>query len=430
MKSKLSIYLASAMLGLGVVLIALVSTDFAITTQPVWSPSALLHADDVDHVVGRTTEIFDESGNLVSKMARNVGTGDEVINAAGQHYKVNKVDGNKATAELLGIDKDYVAWVDYFANLNEVPVVANEQKNRPIGIYSTHTDESYVPTDGTESKPFKGGILQVSKQLSNKLEEQGVNMLYSDNAHDPHDSNAYIRSRRTATELMKQNPTALIDVHRDGIPDPNYYDKNISGRDVTQIRLVVGKQNPKMQANMDFAKRLMAYTNQEHPNLVKEIFIGKGNYNQDLMPTAILIEAGTHTNEREKAEEGVAMLADAVPVVLGVGSGAAGGGGGGQAAGPGTEVSNDAGNNAWSTLGWILGITLLGGGAFLLMSTGSLKGATEKLSGFTKEMTSFMAPKRRQKQASKKVIANGEEKTYDPLRNEELKDARDEVTKD
>ncbi|MEG6616247.1 stage II sporulation protein P [Peptococcaceae bacterium 1198_IL3148] len=426
MTSKLRLYLATAIIAVGVLLLGLISTDFAITTQPVWSPSALLHADDVDHIVGQTTEIFDDAGNLVSKMARNVGSGDEIINAAGQHYQIEKVDGNKATAKLLGIDKEYFAYVDYFANLKEVPVVANnEQKNRPIGIYSTHTDESYVPTDGTESKPFKGGILEVGKELSNRLQQAGVNILYSDNSHDPHDSNAYIRSRRTATELMKQNPTALIDVHRDGIPDPNYYEHNIAGRDVTQIRLVVGKQNPKMQSNMDFAKRLMAYTNQQHPDLVKEIFVGKGNYNQDLMPTAILIEAGTHTNERERAEEGVALLADAVPVVLGVGSGAAGGG---QAGGPGTEVSEEAGNNAWSTLGWILGILLIGGGAFLLMSTGSLKGAAEKITGFSKEMTSFMAPAKKKQAINKRVTDQDE--SSDPISNEKLKDARDEVTKD
>lgn len=394
MTKKFKIYLASSMLVLGALLmVVLVGGSINPTVQPVWSPSSLMHADDIDHLAGHTCEIFDEQGNLVSKMSRNVGSGDEIINAAGQHYKVQKSDGSKATAKLMGVDKDYLAWVDYFANLTEVPVMAAEHRDRPIGIYQTHSAESYVPTDGTESKPFNGGILRVGNQLASKLEEQGVKIIYSDNKHDPHDSNAYMRSRRTATELMKQNPVALIDVHRDGIPDPGYYDKEISGVDATQIRLVVGKQNPKMQANMDFAKRLMAYANQKHPELVKEIFIGKGNYNQDLMSTAILIEAGTHTNKREQAEEGVKLLADAVPVVLGVGSGAATP----PNTGPGTAVGPQASGKGLSTAGWLLAALLLGGGAFLLISSGSLKGAAEKISGFGREFTSFMAPKRKKK---------------------------------
>jgi stage II sporulation protein P len=428
MGKKLRFYLATSMLVMGVMLlVVLAGGSINPTAKPVWSPSSLMHADDVDHIAGHTCEIFDNKGNLVSKMARNVGSGDEIINAAGQHYQVQKSDGNKATAKLLGIDKDYLAWVDYFANLTEVPVVAAEHRNRPIGIYQTHTAESYVPTDGTESKPFSGGILQVGNKLATKLEEQGAKILYSDNKHDPHDNNAYMRSRRTATELMKQNPVALIDVHRDGIPDPAYYDRDISGVDATQIRLVVGKQNPKMQANMDFAKRLMAYTNQKHPELIKEIFIGKGNYNQDLMSTAILIEAGTHTNKREQAQEGVALLADAVPVVLGVGGGA----GTPPTTGPGTAVSPEAGNKGWSAVGWLLALLLLGGGGFLLVSTGSLKGATEKIAGFGREFTSFMAPKRKKNiKTTDQEKLLGENKKYDPLRNEQLEDARDEVTKD
>lgn len=422
MTKKFKIYLASSMLVLGALLmVVLVGGSINPTVQPVWSPSSLMHADDIDHLAGHTCEIFDEQGNLVSKMSRNVGSGDEIINAAGQHYKVQKSDGSKATAKLMGVDKDYLAWVDYFANLTEVPVMAAEHRDRPIGIYQTHSAESYVPTDGTESKPFNGGILRVGNQLASKLEEQGVKIIYSDNKHDPHDSNAYMRSRRTATELMKQNPVALIDVHRDGIPDPGYYDKEISGVDATQIRLVVGKQNPKMQANMDFAKRLMAYANQKHPELVKEIFIGKGNYNQDLMSTAILIEAGTHTNKREQAEEGVKLLADAVPVVLGVGSGAATP----PNTGPGTAVGPQASGKGLSTAGWLLAALLLGGGAFLLISSGSLKGAAEKISGFGREFTSFMAPKRKKKQ-----ISVEDDRKYDPSRNEQLEDARDDVTKD
>ena len=32
---------------------------------------------------------------------------------------------------------------------------------------------------------------------------------------------AYQRSRRTASKLLSKDPAAIIDVHRDGIPDPD-----------------------------------------------------------------------------------------------------------------------------------------------------------------------------------------------------------------
>lgn len=418
-KNNYRFTLAAVMLSVGAVLTFLAATDFSLPVKPALSPTALVKADAddfVDHTVGRTMEIFDESGALITKMASNVGVGDQVIKPDGRHYEVKKVDGSRATAKLLGADKEYLAWVDYFNNLTEVPVATKEWKDRPVAIYQTHTDESYVPTEGTESKPFNGGILEVGKHFAEGLKNKGLNVIYNDNKHDPHDNNAYMRSRRTATELMKQNPIAMFDVHRDGIPDPSYYSENISGRDVAQLRLVVGKQNPKMSSNMDFAKRLMAYANKEHPGIIKEIFVGKGNYNQDLMSTALLIEAGTHTNPRELAEEGIALLADAVPVVLGATGGPTPGG-------PGAETGSDAGaRGGWKTVAWILGALLLGGGAFLLISTGSFKGAVEKLGGIGKEMTGFLAP------ARKKEIKVGQKRSLQDKIDDE--DTRDEIRND
>jgi stage II sporulation protein P len=186
--------------------------------------------------------------------------------------------------------------------------------------------------------------------------------------------------------LLKNNPVAMIDVHRDGIPDANYYRKTISNEDVAQLRLVIGRQNPNMSANLDFAKKMMAYSNKVHPKIVKEIFIGKGNYNQDLMPTAMLIEAGTHVNSKQEAENGVALFADSIPTVLGITTGAPTG----NATGGGTA------GGAWKALAWILGLTIVGGGAFLLISSGGIKQAKSRLSSYIgREFTGFMGPVRK-----------------------------------
>ena len=57
----------------------------------------------------------------------------------------------------------------------------------------------------------------------------------------PHDAGAYDRSRRTAEELLQENPDALFDVHRDAVPAEEYTAK-VDGEQVAQIQLVVGQQ--------------------------------------------------------------------------------------------------------------------------------------------------------------------------------------------
>jgi len=266
---------------------------------------------------------------------------------------------------------------------DQVPATLPAQNSGEVGIYMTHTDESYVPTDGTESKPGNGGILQVGNTLANTIKEQGVEALISFNKHDPHDANAYHRSRKTATQLLKSNPLALIDVHRDGVPDPGFYKTEIAGQPATKIRLVVGRQNPHYSANMDFAKNIKAFYDKKSPGLIKGIFIGKGNYNQDLGPNSILIEVGTHTNSRTAAERGVTQFAEGIPQIVGA------------SAGPGATPPGGArgiGTGTGSAILWLLLLTILGGGAFLLLSTGSWKGSLAKLSGLGKEFSNYLGP--------------------------------------
>ena len=354
-------------------------------TSPVWSPSDFGYSGlEADHQDGQVYKITDASNKLLSQMSRSVSIGDELITGNGRHYKIKTVDGFNAQADFIGMDRELVSLMDGFDDIT-VPVAAQKDwAKRPVALYHTHSAESYVPTDGTESIPYEGGIFDVGDAIAAELKKNGVEVLHDKTPHEPRDANAYYRSRRTVADLMKKNPVAVIDVHRDGIPDPNFYSKNIDGQEATQIRLVVGRQNPKMQTNMEFAKKAMAYVNKVHPGLVKEIFIAKGNYNQDLLSTAMLIEVGTHTNAKPAAVNGATMFADALPGLLGLG---------GVAQGPATDANSPAG---WRTLIWLVGITVLGGGAFLLISSGSWQKARKRLSGFWgREFAGFMAPMRK-----------------------------------
>ncbi len=397
---------------------------------PAWNPASILSGQGLDHQVGTAVKIVDNKGNVISQACQGVSVGDEIINSEGKHFRITKLEKDRAVVKSLGMDQELLAWNEYLTD-ERLAMAAATRKSGAVGIYHTHTDESYVPSDGIESKPFKGGIYDVGQTFSTQLKEKsGGTILYDRTPHDPHDNTAYQRSRRTATKLMKENPVALIDVHRDGIPDPDYYSAKIADTNVSKLRLVVGRQNPNMQANLTFAKKMMAYANKVHPGIVKEIFMAKGNYNQDLMPTALLIEAGTHTNTKGQAERGITLFADAVPTVLGIE--------GGPTEAPGTNgekgITGTTGGGAensggWKAVGWILGLTLLLGGGFLLISTGSLKGVGDRINAFGKEFSNYLGPVKKMAGGKKKANKGTKGSPKDQADRAAI-DHRDDVTED
>ena len=138
-----------------------------------------------------------------------------------------------------------------------------------------------------------------------------------DASHVPHDAGAYRRSRKTAVSLMREaQPTLLLDVHRDGVPAEEY-DKQIEGTDVTKVRIVIGRGNQNREANEEFALKVKAVADKLYPGLVKDIYLGKGSYNQDLMPRAILLEFGTHESDKERVLESTGFMAQVLGTTLG-----------------------------------------------------------------------------------------------------------------
>ncbi|MHB8918842.1 MAG: stage II sporulation protein P [Desulfocucumaceae bacterium] len=151
---------------------------------------------------------------------------------------------------------------------------------------------------------------------------------------------------------------------------PEFYREYIANESVAQIRLVVGRQNPHMAANLDFARRLMAFANKTNGPVVKEIFISHGNYNQDLLSTALLIEAGTYSNRKEEAINGIERLAEAVPVVLGITSP------------PGVYYHPAGGSGVWVAVVMITALVLLCAGLFIIINAGGLNEAKKLLVDF------------------------------------------------
>ncbi|MGI6413746.1 MAG: stage II sporulation protein P [Syntrophomonadaceae bacterium] len=317
--------------------------------------------------VGNHITLIDENNNIIHQTGMQVYVDDEYISADNSRYKVVEVDGNVAYCTYQGEEKMPVlefspqdkAW--RFINEETVPVVGSRKPS--VAIYHTHSDESYVPSDGKESIKGSGGIYDVGRTMASRLRKLGFNVEYSDNNHNPHDVNAYNRSRRTAAALLKKNPDVIIDIHRDAVP-AKQYQAEVKGKNVTQIKMVVGRQNPNMKTNLEFAKRVKAVLDKQHPGLSKGILMGRGDYNQDLSPRSLLLEVGAHTNSKEEAQRAAALFADSIPTVIGVSAE-------GSSNPPAAKPLASESSKAWTTILAILVIVAAAAGGFYLINRGS-----------------------------------------------------------
>jgi len=348
----------------------------------------------------------DEDGRIIHQTALPVYVGDEYIAEDNKRYRVTRIEGDDAFMKFVGMEQ--LAYNPAWDEPATVNTATGGKKGKLFGVYHTHSDEAYVPTDGKPSIYGKGSIMKVGSAYSQALKSEGQDVIHSTRPHDPHDANAYHRSRRTAMELMRQGADVLVDVHRDAVP-PDVYSKTLNGKKITQVKLVVGRRNPKMGANMQFAKQIKAYADKHKPGLIEGIFIAKGNYNQDLSNRAILIEVGSHTNPRERAEAGAELFSDIIPRVIGTPVTGTGKVAGGEQKRPGQGgtfgVTPGVDKGSWASVGWILGILVVGGIIFLLVSTGSFKGSLDKVKHFSsKEFANALGAKGKEKKERKHKV--------------------------
>lgn len=330
--------------------------------------------------------LVDSGGNTLTSYCGDCDAGDEYISSDNQHYRVEKVDKDKLTAtvtHLGSMDLPDVSWLEIVDNATPVSAV-----KRMIVLYCTHSDESYIEGDGKESDEERGGIYDIAEEFSSHLEDCGATVELSKETHHPHDSGAYRRSRSTAVELLKQQPSAVFDLHRDGIPDPDEYAVTIGGEKMSKVRLLVGKSNQNKEANLDFAKHVKAVGDKLYPGLIKDIYIGKGTYNQDLAPRCLLLEFGTHTLSKERVMNSTGPMAEvAFRALFGGVTGSAGasdvsGSRSSQQEKPSAE-SNEGSSSIW----WIIGALVLGLGVFAFLSSGSASGGASKWKRSFSEMT-------------------------------------------
>lgn len=341
--------------------------------------------------------LVDEQGRIITRYCGECDAGDEYISGDNQHYRVKTVDeaAQTATVEHLGAaDMPDVEWLDAD---DSQPVSATLQ--RKIALYCTHSDESYIEGDGTESVDGKGGIYDIAHLFGSHLEEMGVEIFISDETHLPHDAGAYRRSRQTAVQLLKNQPNAIFDIHRDGIPDPDEYATTVGKEKMSKVRLLVGKSNQNKDANLSFAKQIKAIGDKVYPGLIKDIYMGKGAYNQDLAPRSVLLEFGTHTLDKNLVEASTKPMSDVVYKAL---FGGVVGSAGASDVRPSATAHREAQTPAvqdntgagWAV--WLIVALIAGLGLFAFLSTGG-RGGMQKFGRSFGEMTGGLFGKKPKK---------------------------------
>ena len=357
------------------------------------TPAAL--ADDGEGCVTVTVD-----GAALFTLAGEVSEGDEYISADNTLYRIESVSGGAATAVRIGQeDMPDVSWLDagdaqaVFAA--SVPAASSGTDSasgggqKLIAMYVTHSDESYIPSDGTQSIEGQGGIYDVARQVRDALQAQGIDVILDESTHLPHDSGAYRRSRQTAERLLENRPDAIIDIHRDGIPDQSEYTLTVNGENVSRVRLLVGRSNQNSAVNREFAKQLKAVADKKYPGLVKDIFIGKGNYNQDLSPNAILLEFGTHTISKERVLESTGLMANVVSTALyGEQTGSA------QSRESAAKAEKAKNKSASGSVVWMIVIVIVAVLIFAFVQTGGGKGMKTKLGRGVSEITGGLMGKK------------------------------------
>ena len=332
--------------------------------------------------------MVDAAGQIVTLRGGQMYVGDEYISGDNQLYRVVSVDdaARTAVAECLGDAALDESALSTFFSLNALAEADNAaEKNaadskRLICMYSTHSDESYIPDDGDYSLWEDAGIYDVGNALKDELEKLGIDVIYSEESFLPHDAEAYNRSRGTAEELLKKGPDALLDIHRDAIP-AEQYETSFDGEDISKVRLFVGRSNQNSAANKAFALQIKQVADEEYPGLIKDIYIGKGNYNQELYPQALLLEFGTDEIEKDKAIGATKYIAEVLDNVL-------------YGASAKAETNATRTQPAAKGILLVIGLAVLGAVVYAFASTGRFGDSWTKLKRGASEITGGLVGKK------------------------------------
>lgn len=244
----------------------------------------------------------------------DVSVGDKYLSGNNKLYEIEKVDDTQKIAIAKFLKNEELPKIKLKDNAQNQNV-ASAAASKKIGVYHTHNDECYYTPDGVDSLYGKGGIHSVGKEFVSNLEKLNIDTIYREDLHLPHNSGAYTRSQVTASALLDSGAQAIFDLHRDSTKRSEYLTK-VDGKQMSSVRMVVGSSSKNYEENKKFAYKIKSYADEVYPGLIKDIYFGKGNYNQGLTTRAMLFEMGCENIEKSLVLKTTPYLAKVVDVVL------------------------------------------------------------------------------------------------------------------
>ena len=194
-----------------------------------------------------------------------------------------------------------------------------------VGVYHTHTSESFIPDSGVTHAPGgqRGDIVDIGAAMVKQFAKHGVAAIQSRDIHDyPSFMKAYNKSENTVQQMVKENPSlqALFDIHRNA-GKREESTAVINGVPVARILMIVGKgqpglEQPQWEQNYAFAKAIDDKLNQYYPGMSLGVEVVEWRYNQHLHPHALLFEMGCQYNTKEEAIRTIEIIADIVTEIL------------------------------------------------------------------------------------------------------------------
>lgn len=202
-----------------------------------------------------------------------------------------------------------------------------------ILIFHTHGSETFV--DSTDDL-VNTGIIAAGSKLAEELSTvYGYNVIHStelfDNVNGVFDrSKAYDYSRAAVQQILTDNPTiqVIIDLHRDGVNENTHLVTEINGKQTAQIMFFNGVSrssksgdiaylyNRYRSENLAFSLQAKLEAMSIYPEFTRKNYIDAYQYNLDLLPRAMLIEAGAQTNTLQEELNAMEPLADIIDRVL------------------------------------------------------------------------------------------------------------------
>ena len=243
----------------------------------------------------------------------DISVGDNYLSHDNKYYEISSVDDANKTAIAKFIRDEELPKIE--VKKTESNKTASAASTKKVGVYHTHNDECYFTPDGVDSVYGKGGIHDVGKSFVSNLKDLGIETLYREDLHLPHNSGAYTRSQVSAKALLDEGAQAIFDLHRDSTKRSEYLTK-VDGKQMSSVRMVVGRSSANYEENKKFAYTIKAYADEVYPGLIKDIYIGKGNYNQQLTTRAMLFEMGCENIEKDLVLKTTPYLAKVVDAVL------------------------------------------------------------------------------------------------------------------